>query len=42
MGVILDVLDQGALAFYQSFEFFLPLTDSPMKRFVSMASIETL
>ncbi|WP_373006998.1 GNAT family N-acetyltransferase [Hyphomonas sp.] len=42
MGVVLDVLDQDALAFYQSFEFFLPLTDNPMKLFVPMASLETL
>lgn len=42
MGVVLDVLDQEALAFYRSFEFFLPLTDNPMKLFVPMASLETL
>ena len=42
MGVVLDVLDHDALAFYQSFEFFLPLTDNPMKLFVPMASLETL
>ena len=42
MGVVLDVLDQDALAFYQSFEFFLPLTDDPMKLFVPMASLKTL
>jgi GNAT superfamily N-acetyltransferase len=41
-GVVLDVLDQDALAFYQSFDFFLPLTDNPMKLFVPMASLETL
>ena len=42
MGVVLDVLDQDALAFYQSFEFFLPLTDNPGRLFVPMASLETL
>ena len=42
MGVVLDVLDNDALAFYQSFDFFLPLTDNPMKVFVPMASLETL
>lgn len=42
MGVVLDVLDQDALAFYQSFGFFLPLVDNPMKLFVPMASLETL
>lgn len=42
LGVVLDVLDQDALAFYQSFGFFLPLTDNLMKLFVPMASLETL
>ena len=42
MGVVLDVLDHEALAFYQSFGFFLPLTDNPMKLFVPMASLATL
>lgn len=42
MGVVLDVLDQEALALYQSFDFFLPLTDNPVKLFVPMASLETL
>jgi len=42
LGIVLDVLDQQALAFYRSFEFFLPLTDNPMKLFVPMASLETL
>lgn len=42
LGVVLDVLDQDALAFYSSFDFFLPLTDNPMKLFVPMASLETL
>ncbi len=42
MGVVLDVLDQDALAFYHSFDFFLPLTDNPVKLFVPIASLETL
>jgi len=42
MGVVLDVFDQDALGFYQSFEFFLPLTVNSMKLFVPMASLETL
>lgn len=42
MGVVLDVLDQDALAFYRSFDFFLPLTDNPMKLFVPIASLESL
>ncbi|MFT6681354.1 GNAT family N-acetyltransferase [Haliea salexigens] len=42
LGIVLDVLDQNALAFYRSFDFFLSLTDNPMKLFVPMASLETL
>jgi GNAT superfamily N-acetyltransferase len=42
MGVVLDVLDNDALSFYQSFDFFLPLTANPMKLFVPMASLQTL
>ena len=42
IGVVLDVLDQDALGFYQSFEFFFSLTDNPMKLFVPMKSLETL
>lgn len=42
MGVVMDVLDQDALAFYQSFEFFMPLTDSPMRLFIPMAALKTL
>lgn len=41
-GVVLDVLDQDALFFYQSFHFFLPLTDNPLKLFVPIASLENL
>ncbi|MEJ2417024.1 MAG: GNAT family N-acetyltransferase [Exilibacterium sp.] len=42
LGIVLDVLDQDALAFYQSFDFFSSLTDNPMKLFVPMRSLETL
>lgn len=42
MGAVLDVLDEDALAFYQSFDFFLPLTVNSMKLFMPMASLETL
>lgn len=42
IGVVLDVLDQDALAFYRAFDFFLPLMDNPMKLFVPMASLESL
>lgn len=37
LGVILDVLDQEALAFYQSFDVFHNLTDNPMRLFVPMS-----
>ena len=30
LGVVLDALDQGALTFYRSFDFFLSCTDSPV------------
>lgn len=36
MGLILDVLDEGALAFYQRFDLFKPFTDDPMRLFVPM------
>lgn len=36
MGLILDVLDEDALAFYQRFVLFKPFTDDPMKLFVPM------
>ncbi len=42
MGVVLDVLDQNALTFYRSFEFFLSLTDSPTRLFIPMAALKTL
>lgn len=42
MGVVLDVLDQDALTFYQSFSFFLQLTNNPMKLFVPLGSLVTL
>ncbi len=41
-GIVLDVLDEDALGFYQSFDFFSSLTDNPMKLFAPMASLETL
>lgn len=36
LGVILDVLDKDALAFYQRFELFEPFTDDPMRLFAPM------
>lgn len=42
LGVVLDVLDEDALKFYQSFDFFEPLTDDPMRLFIDMKSIHDL
>jgi hypothetical protein len=42
MGLILDVLDEDALAFYQRFELFQPLTDDPMRLFVPMQVAEQI
>ena len=37
LGLILDVLDEEALAFYQKFELFQPFTDTPMRLFAPMS-----
>ncbi|MYB35283.1 MAG: GNAT family N-acetyltransferase [Gammaproteobacteria bacterium] len=42
LGIVIDVLDQDALIFYSCFDFFLPLTNNPMKLFAPMESLETL
>ncbi len=36
MGLILDVLDEDALAFYQCFDLFKPFTGDPMRLFVPL------
>lgn len=41
-GLILDVLDDDALAFYRSFDLFQPFTDNPMRLFVSMKTLDQL
>ena len=41
-GLILDVLDEQALGFYQQFEMFRPFEDDPMRLFVSMNSLRQL
>lgn len=41
-GLILDVLDKDALAFYQRFNLFLPFTDNPMRLFIPMKTIEQI
>lgn len=42
LGVVLDVLDDSALRFYQYMGLFTPLTDQPMRLFVSMGTIRQL
>ena len=42
LGVILDVLDEDALAFYQHFDFFNALTNDPMRLFVSMNTLREI
>lgn len=42
LGVILDVLDNDALGFYQKFEVFQLFTDNPMRLFVSMNVLRKL
>jgi GNAT superfamily N-acetyltransferase len=42
IGLILDVLDEEALTFYQSYGIFQPLTDNPRRLFVSMQTIAAL
>jgi hypothetical protein len=42
LGVVLDVLDDNALRFYQQFEVFQPFTDNPMRLFVPMHVIRQL
>ncbi len=41
-GLILDVLDEQALRFYQHFDLFKPFTDNPMRLFVSMKTLEQI
>jgi hypothetical protein len=42
LGVILDVLDEDALGFYQRYEMFESFTDDPMWLFVSMYTIRQI
>ena len=41
-GVILEVLDQDALKFYQKFNFFQTFSNDPMRLFVSMKTLKEL
>lgn len=40
--LILDVLDENAMAFYQQFEMFQPFTKDPMRLFVPMKTLEKI
>jgi len=41
-GLVLDVLDDDALKFYQCFDFFEPFTNNPMRLFIGMNSVRQL
>lgn len=41
-GLVLDVLDNDALSFYQKFEIFQPLSDNPMRLFVVMDTLRQI
>ncbi len=41
-GVVLDVLDQQALEFYQNFDVFKPFSDNPMRLFIPMATLRKI
>jgi ribosomal protein S18 acetylase RimI-like enzyme len=42
MELILDVLDEDALAFYQRFNLFQPFTEDPMRLFVPMTIVQQI
>lgn len=42
MRLMLDMLDDDALAFYQRFDLFQPFTDDPMRLFVPMKVVEQI
>jgi len=42
IGLILDVLDDDAMAFYQTFGIFTPFTDDPSRLFVPMKTIREI
>ena len=42
IGLILDVLDENALYFYQKYEIFKPFTSDPMRLFVSLLVLRQL
>lgn len=42
IGLVLDVLDEDALAFYRRFDLFQTFTDDPMRLFVPMKVVEKI
>jgi len=40
--LVLDVLDEDALGFYQKFDMFIPFTNDPMRLFVSMHTLKAI
>jgi len=42
LGVVLDVLDDNALGFYQHYGMFRPFTDNPMQLFASMHALRQI
>lgn len=42
VGLIVDVLDEDALRFYQKFDLFEPFTDDPMRLFVSINTLRQI
>lgn len=42
LGLILDVLDESALSFYQHYEIFEPFTDNPMRLFAPMSVLRQI
>lgn len=42
LGLVLDVLDKGALAFYQRFDFFHAFTTDPMRLFAPMIALRKI
>jgi len=42
IGLILDVLDEDALSFYDKYKMFSPFTDDPMRLYVPMSAIKNV
>jgi GNAT superfamily N-acetyltransferase len=42
LGLVLDVIDDRALSFYQTFDLFQPFTDDPLRLFVPMSVLEQI